>query len=161
MNKILFFAVLAILNVTCRAQETHTGRKGSKLFPGHFDIVLTIEQDSVRYELFNHWYARSYSELRQVRLPLNGTASLRVEIHHGKVKLVDPEYGIAKRIKHSKLCATPRTMRNVSFAYKVAQSSRNIHIHHYDLYKSADLELAEHEFQQKVAARFEELNVGF
>jgi len=39
------------LNLLGFGQENYTSRKGSKFFPGHLDISITIDKNELRYEL--------------------------------------------------------------------------------------------------------------
>ncbi|MDL2309302.1 hypothetical protein LJC53_06940 [Bacteroidales bacterium OttesenSCG-928-C03] len=141
---------------------TYTSRIGSKFFPGHSDIVITIENDSVRYELFNHWYVSAYAELRQMKISLDSLESLntnndsiQIKIYDNKIQLIDKKYGINKKIKDKKLCASPERMRKISFAYKI--SSNNENVRHYELYTNDDLNLSETEFEKKVIENMEKI----
>ncbi|AHM62791.1 hypothetical protein D770_22730 [Flammeovirgaceae bacterium 311] len=62
---------IACLQIAAFGQSTYTSRKGTKFFPGHYDIAISIDSTNLRYELYNHWYAGVYSELRQVTVPLD------------------------------------------------------------------------------------------
>jgi hypothetical protein len=155
---ILFFA---FSQTVLFAQETFTSRKGSKFFPGHLDIVITLDSNKLRYELFNHWYSRSYAELRQLTIQLdslemfnNGNDSIKIELQNNKVKLIDKKYSLKRKIKHRRLCASTETMRKISFAYKV--SSRHEGVRHFALYEPEDLNLSEKEFEQVVLKNLKE-----
>src|SRR5690606_33482568 len=130
-------------------------RKGSKFFPGHLDIVITVDNKNVRYELFNHWYSFSYAELRQITIPLDSlnefnqkNDSIKIELHKGKLKLTDKKYRLSRKIKHKSLCASASTMRKISFAYRL--SSEHKDIKHFELYEREDLNLDEEVFKKKV-----------
>jgi hypothetical protein len=71
MKIILSIMFLTLLQLYGFSQETFTSRKGSKFFPGHLEVVITVDSKNVRYELFNHWYSLSYAELRQITIPLD------------------------------------------------------------------------------------------
>lgn len=152
--RLLFLLITILFNLFSYGQ-TYTSRFGSKFFPGHYDIVMTIENDSVRYELFNHWYCLSYEESRQMKISLDeldffntNNDTIQIEVCDNKIRLIDKKYGINKRIKHKKLCASPEKMRMISFAVKISMNS-NV-IRHYQLYTPADLNLPENEFKEKV-----------
>lgn len=161
MKIILTVLFLVLFQFNSYSQNTFTSKKGSKFFPGHLEIVITIDDKNVRYELFNHWYSSSYAELRQIIIPLDSldkfnqsNDSIKIILHKGKVKLIDKRYGLSKSIKHKHLCASASTMRKISFAYK--QSSRYKDIKHFDLYSVEDLELDEEEFKKKVLEKLKE-----
>jgi hypothetical protein len=150
----LLFAIF-LFNSFSFGQTVYTSRIGSKFFPGHNDIVITIENDSVRYELFNHWYTSSYAELRQMKISLDSLEffnanndTIQIKVYDNTIWLVDKKYRINKKIKHKKLCASPEKMRKISFAYKISSSYEDIR--HYELYTDDDLNLSETEFEKKV-----------
>lgn len=161
MKIISTLAFLILLQLSSYSQEIFTARKGSKFFQGHLEIVITIDSNSVRYELFNHWYSLSYTELRQITIPIDSlnefnlkNDSIQIEILNGNVKLIDKKYQLSAKIKHKKLCVSASTMRKISFAYKV--SSEHTNIKHYELYDNEDLKLDEEEFKKKVLERLKE-----
>jgi hypothetical protein len=146
---------LTLIQLSSYSQDTFTSRKGSKFFPGHLDVVITVDNKNVRYELFNHWYSLSYAELRQITIPLDSlnefnqkNDSIKIELYKGKVKLTDKKYKLSRKIKHRNLCASPSTMRKISFAYKL--SSEHKDIRHFELYEREDLNLDEEVFKKKV-----------
>jgi hypothetical protein len=152
---------LTIIQLSSYSQETYTSRKGSKFFPGHLDIVITVDNKNVRYELFNHWYSLSYAELRQITIPVDSlnefnlkNDSIEIIILKGKVKLVDKKYRLTRKVKHRNLCASASTMRKISFAYKL--SSEHKEIGHLGLYEREDLNLNEEEFKEKVMQKLKE-----
>lgn len=152
---------MTLLQLNSYSQDTFTSRKGSKFFPGHLDIVVTVNNKNVRYELFNHWYSLSYAELRQITIPLDSlnefnqkNDSIKIELHNGRVKLVDKKYRLSRRIKHGNLCASASTMRKISFAYKL--SSKHKDIRHFELYNHEDLKLDEEDFKKKVIKKLKE-----
>jgi hypothetical protein len=154
--KIILIIIFLIISqsISC-GDDVYTSRKGTKLFPGHLDIVITIEEDYLRYELFNHWYTSSYAELRQISIPIDSIASfnhsndsISISISDTKVHLIDKRYNIKKVIRHKDLCTSPEDMRKISFAYEI--SINNDSINHYDLYDTEDLNLTEQEFKEKV-----------
>lgn len=155
MKYSLILICLIILNLLGFGQENYTSRKGSKFFPGHFDISITIDKNELRYELFNHWYTGSYAELRQITIKLDSLErfnfsndTITISILKNKVHLTDKKFRINKNVKHRKLCTSTVRMRKISYAYKVSSDFKNIR--HYDLYKSEDLNLSEDEFKKKV-----------
>lgn len=157
----LIIIFLTLLQLNSYSQDTFTSRKGSKFFPGHLDVVITVDNKIVRYELFNHWYSFSYAELRQITIPLDSlnefnqnNDSIKITLHKGKVKLIDKKYRLSKNIKHKNLCASASTMRKISFAYK--QSSHRKDIRHFELYNREDLTLSEEEFKEKVIEKLKE-----
>jgi hypothetical protein len=147
------------------AQETYTGTKGSKLFPGHLHAFITVDSSSVKYELFNHWYNASYAQYREMSIPINQLGELRIEkdslvitIHNGKVKLNDKKYKIKKTIKHQKSCAALTTMRKISYANTLAEKVEDLR--HFDLYEQTDLKLSETEFKALVRHNLDEIIKG-
>jgi len=60
----LTILLLTLVHLNSYSQDTFTSRKGFKFFPGHLDVVITVNDSNVRYELFHHWYSLSYAELR-------------------------------------------------------------------------------------------------
>ena len=153
--KHLFLTALIALHFVSIGQNIYTSRKGPKFLPGHLDIVVTINKNNVRYELFNHWYAGSYAELRQISIPLDSlnkfntsNDSIAINIQGKKLKLTDKKFNINKKIRHRKLCISPENMRKISYAYKVSSQYKDIM--HYDLYDWEDLKLTEEEFRNKV-----------
>ena len=146
---------LTLLQLNGYSQDTFTSRKGSKFFPGHLDIVITLDNKNVRYELFNHWYSLSYAEFRQITIPLDSlnefnlnNDSIEIKLLKGKVKLVDRKYRLSRKIKQKNLCASASTMRKISFAYKLSIGHKDLR--HFELYEREDLKLDEEEFKKKV-----------
>lgn len=165
MKHTLTFICLICLNLFGFGQENYTSRIGSKFFPGHLDIVVTIDTNVLRYELFNHWYSGSYSELRQLSIrkdslklfnQLNDTISFN--LLDNKIHLIDKRFGINKKIRYKKLCASPDNMRKISYACKV--SSMNGKISHYELYDWEDLKLSEEKFVKIVNDNMNKLNIN-
>ena len=157
----LTIILLTLIQLSSYSQDTFTSRKGSKFFPGHLDVVITVDNKNVRYELFNHWYSLSYAELRQITIPLDSlnelnqkNDSIKIELHKGKVKLTDNKYRLSRKIKQKNLCASASTMRKISFAYKL--SSKQKDMGHFELYDSEDLKLEEEEFKKKVIEKLKE-----
>jgi len=110
-----------------------------------------VDNNVLRYELFNHWYSGSYAELRQISINLDNLERfnqsndiISIKILGDKIHLIDKGFKINKKIRHKNLCASPENMRKISYAYKV--SSSNGKISHYDLYEWDDLKLSEEEF---------------
>jgi len=155
MKYFLITICLITFNLLGFGQENYTSRKGSKFFPGHLEISITIDKNELRYELFNHWYTGSYAELRQITINLDSLEkfnlsndTIAITIFQNKVHLTDKKFRTNKNIKHRKLCTSVENMRKISYAYKVSSGYENIR--HYDLYKSEDLNLSEDEFKKKV-----------
>jgi hypothetical protein len=152
---------LTLLQLNSYSQDAFTSRKGSKFFPGHLDIVITVEHKNVRYELFNHWYSLSFAELRQIKIPLDSlndfnqkNDSIKIELYKGNVKVVDKKYRLSRKIKHRNLCASASAMRKISFAYKLSCGHKDIR--HFELYDREDLRLEEEEFKKKVTKKLKE-----
>lgn len=151
----LTILLLILVHLNSYSQDTFTSRKGSKFFPRHLDVVITVDNKNVRYELFHHWYSLSYAELRQITIPLDSlnvfnqkNDSISIEFHNGKVNLVDKKYRLSRKIKHKKMCASVSTMRKISFAYELSTEHKNIR--HFELYEPEDLNLDEEAFKKKV-----------
>lgn len=162
MNFLTILLISILLPLKSNSQETFSSRKGSKFFPGHLDIVVTVAQDTVKYELFNHWYSLSYAKLRQHSIPLDQldafnqkNDSLKIIFREGKVRLVDKKYRLSKNIKHRKLCASLQTMRKISYAYTLAKEHKDLN--HFELYNRDDLMLDEEAFKKKISERVKEL----
>jgi hypothetical protein len=151
---------LLLLQFSSRAQETFSARKGPKFLPGHLHVVMTVDDKVVRYELFNHWYSRSYAAMRQMTVALDsldafnrGQDSVKIELQKNKIKLVDKRYRLSKNIKHTPLCASASDMRKISYAQKQAAGhtlASGKTLMHFDLYNREDLKLSEAEFEQRV-----------
>ncbi len=161
MKITLTIIILTILQLNIYPQQTYTSRKGSKFFPGHLDISITVDNRCVRYELFNHWYSFSYAELRQIKIPLDSldefnqkNDSIKIILEKGKIKLIDKKYQIFKKIKHKNLCASESTMRKISFAYEISRKQNGIR--HFELYDREDLNLDEKSFKEKVMQNLKE-----
>lgn len=162
MRLFLYLSFLLIYPANSFSQTTFSKRKGSKFFPGHLDVVVTVFDDSIRYELFNHWYSRSYEELRQISIPLNSLEvynkenkdSLQIILKGNKVRITDEKYGLNGKLKHSPLCATADMMRKISYASKLASENKNIR--HFDLYTTEELDLPEKEFRLLMEKRVKE-----
>jgi hypothetical protein len=161
MKKIGFYIISFFLFFNLYGQnQTYTGRIGLNL-PGHLDVVITIYNDTLRYEVFNHWYTDSYAELRQIIISINEIEKNTSEndsivfiINEKSIHLIDKMYRINKQIKNTKLCTSVYKMRKISYAYKIAQENG---LMHFDLYRYEDLGLNEDEFCKKVNANLETL----
>ncbi len=139
---------------TALAQRTYTSHKGSRFFPGHLDISITVENDTILYELFNHWYSLSYAELRQLSIPTseldkwNLNDSIRITASNSRnFKLIDKRYNVRRTIKHRNICASTETMRKISFAYEISQAND---LRDYALFERTDLQLSEQDFRARV-----------
>ena len=159
MNRIKYLAI-PFLFWTCNmyGQNQYIGRIGLDL-PGHLDVAITINNDTLRYELFNHWYTKSYAELRQITIPINEIEkytsindSLQFVINEKFIHLIDKKYGINKKIKLEKKYISISYMRKISYAQKIAEENG---LMHYNLYSDEDLRLNEDDFCKKVNSNLE------
>lgn len=151
----IFITILIFIQLSLYGQDTFTSRCGSKFFPGHLEIVLTIDSNSVRYELFNHWYSGSFAEMRQIKISLDSIEhfnasndTISIDLHGKYAYLTDRKYNIKKKIDHTKLCTSTERMRKISYAYRISTQLTNIR--HYQLYNDRDLELSESDFEKTV-----------
>ena len=165
MKHFFIYIFLISLNLNGFGQENYTSRIGSKFFPGHLDIVMTLDNNVIRYELFNHWYSGSYAELRQISIKKDSLElfnqsndTISFNLLDNTIHLIDKRFGINKKIRHKKLCTSPENMRKISYAYKV--SSKNGKVSHYDLYNWEDLKLSEEEFIKIVNDNMNKLNTN-
>jgi hypothetical protein len=162
MKNTILISLFLVLSTYIYSQETFTSRKGSKLFPGHHEIVITVDSCKVRYELFNHWYTNSYAELRQITIATDSLKhysesndTLQIIIADNYVKITDKRYKINKKVKHKRLCNKPDIMRKISFAHSQARKHKGIG--HYELYTNADLKLNEADFKRLVLLNLNKL----
>lgn len=147
-----YVLILSLLGtLTLYAQEqVFTSRKGPKFLPGHLDMIITIKNDTLKYELFHHWYSRSYAQMRSLEIPLSDlhkTDSIAFKFVKNGIRLTDKKWGIAKKVKHKKHCNSLADMRKISYAYEITQRNN---LKHYNLFKYTDLQLSETEFRAKV-----------
>lgn len=150
----LIILLLTAFQLLTYGQNSFTARKGSKFFPGHLDIVLTVDNNCVRYELFNHWYSGCYAELRQLKVKLDSLETfnqsndtIEIKLLGNRINLKDKKYNITCNVKNTRLCTSPERMRKISFAYKLAASNE---LGPQSLYTLEDLKLTESEFEEKV-----------
>lgn len=162
MIRILLWLICFCFCLNSYSQQTFTAKKGSRWFPLHYHAVITVNSDTVHYQLFNHWYSHSYAQYRDIILPVNQldsiqhyADSLTITIDDDKVMIVDEKYNFKKRIRHQRLCASVSTMRKVSFADSLAQNRNDLR--HFLLYEHSDLDLSEDEFRQLVLKNFVEI----
>lgn len=155
MKQFWISIALIITQLVTSGQDIYTSRKGSKFFPGHLDIAITVESNHLRYELFNHWYFGSYAELRQQTIPLDilnkldiKIDSVNINILDKRIQLIDKKFHINKKIRHRNLCTSNENMRKISYAYKVSSKYENVG--HFELYKWEDLNLTEDDFKKMV-----------
>lgn len=155
MKNIILISLLLLISISSFSQKTFTSRKGTKFFPGHQDLAITVTDSTVRYELFNHWYVMSYAKLRQITISKdsldfygNSNDSLQIKLSDKYVKLIDKRYKLNRKIKRTRLCVAPEIMRKISFAY--SQSMKYDYIRHYELYEDEDLDLSEEDFRKIV-----------
>lgn len=161
MKYLYLIILITLLGVDCLSQETYTGKKGSRLFPGHLHIVIEVDSSTVKYELFNHWYSWSYVQYRQLTIPLDrlddfnsNNDSLQIKILDNKVKLIDKRYKLNRKIKHQKICALPSTMRKISYACELTKEHPELR--HFELYEREELSLPENEFKRLIKERLAE-----
>ncbi len=147
--------------MTSFAQETYTARKGSRLFPGHLHMVLSVDSIEIHYQLFNHWYSLSYAQYRDIKIPINEldnygeqNDTLTIIMLDNKIKLVDKRNKLDRKIKHQKLCASVVTMRKISYANSIAEKHEDMM--HFHLYERDDLGLSEEEFKNLVDKNLKE-----
>ncbi len=160
--RIIFSIILTLCFIlTSFSQETYTARKGSRLFPGHLHMVISVDSIEIHYQLFNHWYHLSYAQYRDIKIPKSEldkygdqNDTLTIIILDNKIKLVDKRNKIDRRIKHQKLCATVETMRKISYANSIAEKHEDLM--HFHLYESDDLDLTEEKFKKLVDKNLEE-----
>jgi len=161
MKNIILIYLLLLVSASSFSQETFTSRKGTKFFPGHQDMAITVTDSTVRYELFNHWYVMSYAELRQLTISKdsldfygNSNDTLQIKLTDKYVKLIDKRYKLTRKVKRTRLCVSPETMRKISFAYSQSLKYDNIGPH--GLYEDHDLDLSEEKFKKVVIKNLNE-----
>ena len=160
--RLILWLVCLCCAISCHSQRTFTAKKGIRWLPTHYHAVVSIDNDTVHYQLFNHWYSHSYAQYRDVIFPLNELPSihqkydsLSLTISADKVKVNDAKYKFKKRVRHQKLCASISTMRKVSFADSLAHGEEGMM--HFHLYEDSVLKLPEDEFRRIVLTNFKEL----
>lgn len=160
--KIIFSIILTLcFSLTSFSQETYTARKGSRFFPGHLHMVISVDSSEIHYQLFNHWYSLSYAQLRDIKIPSSELEkygeqndTLTIIVLDNKVQLIDKKNKLDKKIKHQRLCASVETMRKISYANSIAEKHEDmIHFH---LYEHDDLKLTEEEFIKLIDKNLEE-----
>ncbi|MDH5381464.1 MAG: hypothetical protein OEW75_11460 [Cyclobacteriaceae bacterium] len=113
-------------------------------------MIITKKNDSIRYELFNHWYSRSYSLLRDIsvsvaQLPIQSDS---VGIHDmgNKFLVKDKKNGLDKMAMGglNRSCYSINFMRNMSFAYSLSLKYK---IGHHAFYDEIDWEQSQDAFQ--------------
>ena len=150
--KIIFSITLTLcVSFTSFSQETYTGRKGSRFFPGHLHIVIGVDSTELHYQLFNHWYSLSYAQYRDIKIPISEldnygmkNDTLRILMLDNKIKLVDKRNKLDRKINHQMACASIETMRKISYANSVAEKHEGMK--HFQLYGHDDLKLTEEDF---------------
>jgi len=152
MIKYLLVFVFVTFQFSIYGQNLFTSKKGNIV---HLEIAITVDSNSLRYELFNHWYSDAFAEKRQITFSIDSLAKLNksdsifIKIADNKIHLTDKRYRINKNIRHKKLCYSLENMRKISFAYKVSTEHKNIRPK--ELYLNDDLNLSEEQFKNKVA----------
>ncbi len=149
-----------LFSLTGFSQKQYTGRVGPRFLPGHYSIFITIDSTQLTYEVYQHWYVKSYATYRDLTIPLDSLSnfdvhndSLQITIKSNKVRVKDKTLRINRRIKHRKVCTNAAVMRNISYAVKIAQPHENIH--HLRLFESADLNMSYDEFKAHVDQKLE------
>lgn len=148
-------------SLTSFSQEIYTVRKGSRFFPGHLHIVISLDSSEIHYQLFNHWYSLSYAQHRDIKIPFSELEkygeqndTLTIILLENKVKLIDKKNKLDSKIKHQKLCASLENMRKISYANSIAEKYEDMM--HFHLYEFDDLKLTEEEFKKLVDKNVEE-----
>jgi hypothetical protein len=159
----IIFNILSILclSLTAFSQESYTGKKGVRVFPGHLHVAISVDSTVIHYQLFNHWYNESYAQERDIVIPFSELQkyesqndTLTIIVLNDKVKLIDKRYKLNRKVKHQKLCVSIDTMRKISYANSVADKHKSIR--HFDLFEQDDLKLTEQEFKKVVDKNIEE-----
>ncbi|WP_130736487.1 hypothetical protein [Flavobacterium sp. J27] len=160
--KIGIFFFILFYNVILSQEQIYTSRKGLKFFPSHLEIVVTVSNETIKYELFNHWYSNSYVQLREVVVPLDSLTkfnkeneTIKIKFEKNKIKIVDKKYKVSKKMKHTALCTSLDVMRKISYAYEISKAYKNIG--HFVLYTTFDLKLSETDFKIKVDENLKEI----
>lgn len=155
MKIVLSTILIVCFSLNGLSQKTYTARKGSRFFPGHLHVVISVDSNVVHYELFNHWYSWSYAQIRDIKVPINKLGSynkqndtLSIIVLENKVKLVDKRNKLNRKVKHQRLCASIENMRKISYANSIAE--KYVDMAHFHLYKHDDLDLLEEEFKKLV-----------
>lgn len=160
--KIIFSSILTLcFGLTGISQDTFTERKGTRFFPGHLHIVISVDSNEVHYQLFNHWYNLAYAQLRDLKIPIGDLAkydeqndTLTIIQLDNKIKLLDKRNKLDRKIKHQPLCTSVATMRKIAYANSIAEKHEDMM--HFHLYEHEDLELNEEEFKTRVNKNVEE-----
>lgn len=158
VSAIIFLLLHMFFLTHVSAQDKiYTGRKGLRLFPGHIEIVVSVSADTLHYELFDHWYSKSYSKLRDEKISLTdltvfnlNSQDITITLKGNKLIVRDKQYKINQRLKDKNLCVPVQEMRKISYAYRVAKLNS---LNHYDLYQNNDLKLSEDDFYRKVDSK--------
>ena len=161
--KLIYFLIVTCLVIPCTGQDMYSGIKGPRLFPGHMHVIISVDSNVVHYQLFNHWYTRSYAQYRDIVIPIDDldnfnseNDTLAIVLHDNKIKLKDERNGLNMNIKHKKLCSqNPDQMRKISYAYSLSEKHEDIR--HFDLYEEEDLESTEADFKERVNQTLEQL----
>jgi hypothetical protein len=113
MKRIRNWIIFIILNLSFQymwGQDTLYAHKGLKALPGHFDIVIIHNKNSITYQLFNHYYTMSYVRFRNITVPIdsliefNKQDSINIVIDKGQIYLKDKLFNISKKINKKKTC---------------------------------------------------------
>lgn len=161
MKTISIIILTLSVGFTCSSQVVFTGKKGPRFMPGHRHIVISVDGDEIHYQLFNHWYAISYAQHRDISISMSEIEkygkqndTMSIILKDNKIKLTDKRYKLKKTIKHQKLCESVENMRKISYAHLIA--SKYDEIKHFHLYELEDLDLSEEEFIRIVDVNLEE-----
>ncbi|MNK23689.1 hypothetical protein D3C87_419870 [compost metagenome] len=155
ISAIIFLLLQGFYLTHVSAQDKiYTGRKGLKFFSGHIEIVVSVSADTLHYDLFDHWYSKSYSQLRDEKIALTDltifnldSQGITITLKGNKVIVRDRQYKINQRLKDKNLCVPVQEMRKIFYAYRVAKLNS---LNNYDLYQNSDLKLSEDDFYRKV-----------
>ena len=123
-------------------------------------MVINVDSTELQYQVFNHWYAHSYAQDRDVNIPINElnqygvqNDTLTIILLKNKVKLIDKKCNLKQTVKHQKICTSVDSMRKISYAVSIAQLYEDIQ--HFQLYDRTDLGLSEEEFKLLVNQNLE------
>lgn len=163
MKQIYFLILCLCFLFKGYAQQEFIGKKGLKIFPGHLHAVVTVTKDSLHYQLFNHWYSKSYEQLRDLKFSVSDLQyftktndTLRVSLENNVVKLNDIQFKLKRALKNKKLCTSVSEMRKIAYAYQISREHAPL-IKHYQLFTPESLKLSEEDFKLSAERLLEEL----
>ncbi len=154
MKQILLMIIAVLFCQQIAAQNIYYGHWGSRLFPGHWDVFVTVSEDSIRYEAYNHAYTDWHIEKRKISIPVsdidrygtqNDTLQINIEEKRIHIKDGDLDLKLQSKVKaKGSLCR----IRKLAYADKVARENGIKDF--WDLYSYENFELTEEEFYAKV-----------